>query len=335
MIILIPAYEPTEKILLLIDEINQNSNYSILIVNDGSTENCLPIFEQAANKGCIILSHDSNQGKGAALKTAFSYIIRHLSDNDGVVCADCDGQHSWKDIQQVAAALPSYQNTLVLGSREFTGKVPLKSLIGNTITRGIFSFVSGHKINDTQTGLRGFSIDMLPWLLQIKGKRYEYEMNQLLEAKSSGYKIHSISIKTIYENNNKGSHFHPLYDSIRIYLPIMKFSLSSVSCGIIDLLLFFILNWLTGNLVISVVGARIISSISNYLVNQKLVFKAKKYLTMTMVKYYCLAVMILVGNYLMIELFTQTSDIPLFFSKIFTEGLLFIVSYYAQRNFIF
>jgi glycosyltransferase involved in cell wall biosynthesis len=336
MFVIIPAYEPNEKLLLLIDEIGRNSNYRILVVNDGSSESCRSIFDQAADKGCTVLSHETNQGKGAALKTAFSYIIKHFPDEDGVVCADCDGQHRWEDIQRMAEALPSYQGTILLGRREFVGKVPLKSLIGNTITRSVFSFVSGYKINDTQTGLRGFSIDMLPWLLQIKGERYEYEMNQLLEAKAAGYKVSSIPIKTIYENNNKGSHFHPVYDSIRIYLPILKFSFSSLSCGIIDLILFFLLNWLTGNLVMSVIGARIISSFGNYLLNKNLVFKAKKYLhSKTMFKYYGLAVMIVVGNYLMIEFFTHTSDFSLFTSKIFTEGILFVVSYYAQRNFIF
>jgi putative flippase GtrA len=336
MIVIIPAYDPNEKLLLHIDEIGQNSNYSILIVNDGSSESCRSIFHQAENKGCTVLSHETNQGKGAALKTAYSYIIDHLPDEDSVVCADCDGQHSWEDIQRMAEALPSHQSTILLGSREFVGKVPLKSLIGNTITRSVFSFVSGYKINDTQTGLRGFSIDMLPWLLQINGKRYEYEMNQLLEAKSAGYMVSSIPIKTIYENNNKGSHFHPVYDSIRIYLPILKFSFSSLSCGIIDLILFFILNWLTGNLVMSVIGARIISSFGNYLLNKNLVFKAKKYFhSKTMIKYYGLAVLILVGNYLMIEFFTHTSNFSLFTSKIFTEGILFVVSYYAQRHFIF
>ncbi|MFS0777499.1 glycosyltransferase family 2 protein [Neobacillus sp. 3P2-tot-E-2] len=156
MIVIIPAYQPDEKMLRLIDEIQKNSNYSILVVNDGSTESCRPIFSQAKMKGSMVLSHESNQGKGAALKTAFSNIGNHHPDEDGVVCADCDGQHSWEDIQRIAEAIPSHQQTILLGSREFVGSVPLKSLIGNTVTRKIFSFVSGYKINDTQTGLRGF-----------------------------------------------------------------------------------------------------------------------------------------------------------------------------------
>lgn len=335
LIVIIPAYEPNEKLLLLIDEIQQNSNYDILLVNDGSAESVHYIFNQAVNKGCVVLAHEINQGKGAALKTAFSYIVNNCYEKDGVVCADCDGQHSWEDIQRIAEAIPSNQQAIILGNREFVGKVPIKSLLGNILTRKVFSIVSGYNINDTQTGLRGFSIDMLPWLLQIKGERYEYEMNQLLEAKSSGYRVHSIPIKTIYENNNKGSHFRPFYDSLRIYLPILKFSLSSFTCGAIDLILFFIINWLTGNLIFSVIGARIVSSLGNYLMNRNLVFKARDDLhSKAIIKYYCLAIMIVVGNYLMIEWFTQ-SNLSLFSSKIFTEGILFAISYYVQRNYIF
>lgn len=336
MIIVIPAYEPNEKMLQLIKEVQQSSSYRVLIVNDGSSGKCESIFEQAAQRGCIVLTHETNQGKGAALKTAFTHIHAHYPNEEGIVCADCDGQHRWEDIQHVAQELAERPQTIVLGAREFVGEVPLRSLIGNKVTRTIFSLVAGYKINDTQTGLRGFSVDMLPWLINIKGKRYEYEMNQLLEAKSAGYRISSMPIQTVYENNNKGSHFRPIYDSIRIYLPILKFSLSSVSCGLIDFIFFFLLHWLSYNLLFSVIGARVISSFINYIINKNIVFNRKKQSHIKpILKYYSLAGFILVSNYLMITLFNDTGNLSLFTSKSFTEGILFMVSYYVQKKFIF
>ncbi|MCM3601860.1 bifunctional glycosyltransferase family 2/GtrA family protein [Robertmurraya korlensis] len=336
MIIVIPAYEPSEKMLQLIKEVQQNSSYRVLIVNDGSSVECEGLFEQVAQRGGIVLTHETNQGKGAALKTAFTHIRTHFPKEEGIVCADCDGQHRWEDIQRVALELADHPQTIVLGARKFVGKVPLKSLIGNKVTRTIFSLVAGYKINDTQTGLRGFSVDMLKWLIDIKGKRYEYEMNQLLEAKSAGYQIHSMPIQTVYENNNKGSHFRPIHDSIRIYLPILKFSLSSVSCGLIDFICFFLLHGLTNNLLFSVIGARVISSFINYLINKNIVFNRKKQSHIKpILKYYSLAGFILISNYLMISLFNDTGNLSLFTSKSFTEGILFIVSYYVQKKFIF
>lgn len=336
MKIIIPAYEPDKKLLMLIKDIKENSDYDIIIVDDGSSNIYNFIFIKAKLDGCTVLTHKTNLGKGAALKTAFNYLLQENTEEDGVVCADCDGQHTWQDIKKIAESITWHKNTLLLGCREFTGSIPLRSLIGNKITKYIFSFASGCKIADTQTGLRGFSIEMLPWLIQVKGNRYEYEMNQLLEAKSSGYNLYSIPIKTIYENNNIRSHFRPVRDSIKIYLPILKFSLSSVSCGIIDFISLFLFNWLTHNLFISVISARVISSSCNYLLNKNIVFKAKNQLhTKAAIKYYILVIIILSCNYLILDFFTNILNLSLFYSKILTECILFFISYYTQKRYIF
>lgn len=335
MKIIIPAYEPDIRMLQLIHDIQSNSNYEIIIVNDGSLEKGKPIFEKAYEAGCIILTHQVNQGKGFALKTAFNY----LQDNDnteGFICADCDGQHTWTDIQRIAEAIPNYPSSIVLGCRKFVGKVPLKSMFGNRITRSIFTLITGNKITDTQTGLRGFSASMLPWLVKLKGNRYEYEMNQLLDAKKAGYSFYCIPIETIYENNNEGSHFHPIRDSIRVYLPILKFSLSSIVCGVIDFGLLFLIKCITGNLFFGVVGARIISSLLNYLLNKHLVFEEKSVKKLaSLSKYYILVIIILFLNYLLISFLNETIHIPLFFSKVLTEGILFGLSYTIQHKFVF
>lgn len=336
MKIVIPAYEPDKKLLSLIRDIKENSTFDVIIVNDGSSEKYDFIFRKAENEGCTVLIHKVNREKGAALKTSFKYIIRHNKDNSGVICADCDGQHTWQDIIKLAESLAWHKDTIVLGCREFTGSVPLRSLIGNKITGFIFSFISGLKITDTQTGLRGFPSGMLPWLLQIKGNRYEYEMNQLLEARSSGYKLSCIPIKTIYEKNNKSSHFRPVRDSFQIYLPILKFGLSSMSCGIIDFSALFILNGLTRSLLASVIGARVISSACNYVLNKNMVFKSShRHKISSVIKYYTLAAVILLFNYLLLDFFTDIMTLSLFTGKLLTEAILFIISYYAQKRYVF
>lgn len=336
MKIIIPAYEPDARMLKLIDDIKSNSRYDIIIVNDGSGEKCNPIFQKAAEKGCTVLTHEVNQGKGAALKTAFTYLLEQ-KNTDGFICADCDGQHTWSDIKNVADAIPSYLSSIVLGCRKFVGKVPLKSMFGNKLTRAIFSMITGNKISDTQTGLRGFSASMIPWLVRLHGNRYEYEMNQLLEAKKAGYNFYCIPIETIYENNNEGSHFHPIRDSIRVYLPILKFSMSSIICAAIDITLLFVLKGITDNLLLAVTGARIVSSLCNYLLNKHVVFEAKSEhkLSTTLLQYYLLVLVILSLNYLLMYLFNEVLLIPLLFSKLLTETTLFGLSYTIQRKFIF
>lgn len=335
MKIIIPAYQPDFRMLKLIENIKCNSNYGIIIVNDGSASECIPVFEKAAGEGCIVLTHKENMGKGAALKTAFTYLMEN-NNTEGFICADCDGQHTWTDISRLAEVIPENPTSIVLGCRNFIGKVPFKSMFGNKLTRAVFSLVTGNKITDTQTGLRGFSSCMLPWLVNLAGNRYEYEMNQLLEAKKADYQFLCIPIDTIYENNNEGSHFHPVRDSIRIYLPIFKFSMSSVTCGLLDFIMLFLFKAISGNLLFSVVGARIISSLGNYLLNKNVVFSDRSGKRFTsLIQYYLLAACILTLNYLMISFLNETINIPLVISKLITEAILFGISFFIQHKIIF
>ena len=335
MRIIIPAYDPDQRLIALIHNIQDNCNYNILIVNDGSAPSCNEIFEQAANLGCTVLVHEHNQGKGAALKTAFTYLLNN-DPKDAVVCADCDGQHTWQDILKIASNISLHPSSILLGCREFVGKVPARSMLGNKITSFVYSLIAKGKISDTQTGLRGFSAPMLPWLVTLKGNHYEYEMNQLLEAKAADYGLHCIPIETIYENNNETSHFNPIKDSIRIYLPIMKFMLSSIGCGIIDFIALFILNSFTHNLLLSVVIARVISSLCNYFINRTLVFRSQKSSQLaSIIQYYALAVVILGCNYSLISLLVNVVGLPLVISKLITECVLYLFSYAIQHKVIF
>lgn len=335
MKIIIPAYDPDNRLISLIRNIQGNCGFDIVIVNDGSSPSCNEIFKKADTLGCTVLVHENNRGKGAALKTAFSHLIDNQQKDD-IVCADCDGQHTWQDILKVANAVSVNTHSIVLGCREFVGKVPARSLLGNKITSFVYSKIAKSCISDTQTGLRGFSAHMLSWLTTIRGNHYEYEMNQLLEAKAAGYELFCIPIETIYENNNETSHFHPIRDSIRIYLPIIKFMLSSISCGIIDFIALFIFNAITHNLLFSVVAARIISSLCNYFINQTIVFnkQSQNHLSSIM-KYYTLAVLILGCNYAFISLFVNVIGLPLVAGKLVTECILYLLSYIVQHKLIF
>ncbi|MGB4659835.1 MAG: bifunctional glycosyltransferase family 2/GtrA family protein [Mobilitalea sp.] len=335
MNIIIPAYQPDKRMLQLINDIKENSNYGIIIIDDGGGTKYQPVFEMALEAGCTVLTHQENKGKGESLKTAFTYLLER-NNQEGFLCADCDGQHTWTDIKKIVEAVTANPTSIVLGCRRFVGKVPFKSMAGNKITKTIFSLLTGTKIEDTQTGLRGFSASMLPWLVQLKGSRYEYEMNQLLEAKAAGYSFYCVPIETIYENNNEGSHFHPIRDSIRIYLPLLKFSMSSMLCGVLDFGLLFLFKRLSGNLLFSVVFARIISSLCNYLLNKHLVFdtnQEKKF--KSFFQYYLLAIVILGCNYFLLALLNESLGISLVLSKLLTELVLFSISYLIQHKLIF
>lgn len=338
MILLIPAYEPGEQLIELIKKIQKidNCQVNILIVDDGSGNKYHKIFSEAEKLGCKVLTHSINKGKGRALKTGFTYLLK-INNTEDIVCADCDGQHLPADIINVAQQVKEHRNCIVLGSRKFIGAVPLRSRFGNTVTRKIFSFLTGMKIYDTQSGLRGYSADMLPWLCNVSGERFEYEMNMLLEAYRSGYGIYEIEIDTVYHHNNESSHFHTIKDSLRVYRPILKFCGTSIISGILDFVLVLLLGSTSQNLLFSVVTARACSSLFNYVLNKNFVFAhdRKPAITYSLTKYYSVVVVVLLCNYTLIHIFNKNLGIPLFYAKLMTEAILFMFSYWSQQVFVF
>ena len=275
LIIVIPAYEPDHLLPELIDKLNEYFHgHKMIVVNDGSL-NKEELFKEVEEKeNVILLNHEVNMGKGAALKTAFTY-IRELKDSYIIVTADSDGQHKPEDIYRVYNFYKKYNKGLVLGSRKFDGDIPKRSAFGNNCARFLLQLCNGIRLNDTQTGLRAFGSDLIPFLLQIKGNRYEYEMDMLSLAKQRSIPIHEIAIETIYINNNSGSHFRPVRDFSRICSVILKYTLP-----LFISILFYIGGFIflyfqfknheqlkDYNYIIALVGSGIFAVLAHYLMN--------------------------------------------------------------------
>ena len=122
MIVVIPAYEPDEKLLRLVDGSKNAESKDVF-------------SKLEADSAVTVLHHKVNRGKGRAMKTAFEYIKDAGFSDDGIITVDADGQHLIKDIVAVSETWAKNPNALVLGSRRFSGKVPLRSRFGNGVTR--------------------------------------------------------------------------------------------------------------------------------------------------------------------------------------------------------
>jgi putative flippase GtrA/choline kinase len=339
-VILIPAYQPDFRLNTLIDELNRAQVASIIIVvNDSSLPKCDEIFDKASRQeNVVVLKHEINKGKGRALKTAMAYCVDH-PDYGLFVTVDSDGQHQAKDIQNVLNSASKNQDALILGSRSFDeSQVPLKSKLGNKITRLITSYLIGQKISDTQTGLRAFSRETLVKFLEVPGERYEYEMNMMLYCGRLDIPIHEVSIETIYINDNAGSHFNPLLDSIRIYRQILTFSVISLLSTLIDLsaftLLVYTLKGVDAILVATVI-ARVISVNFNFLLNKTIVFKSSKQWFAHMLKYYSLALIQMMSSYFLVKTAHTLLESNVVLIKVIVDVSLFLISYQIQKRLIF
>ena len=332
-IALIPAYEPDARLTVLAKEM-ADRGFLVLIVDDGSGPVYQPVFKAAGNTATV-LTHEKNRGKGAALKTALAWIQENLDAPYTVVTMDADGQHLPEDAERICAAAEAEPEELILGGRRFAGRVPLRSRFGNGVTRLVFRLSTGAKVHDTQTGLRAFSHRLLGELREVKGERYEYEMNVLLRWAREKRPLRELPIQTVYLDGNRSSHFRALRDSVRIYREILRFSASSFLSFLLDYGLFCLLSLLTGRVVVSNVAARLISGSVNYTVNRKLVFESRAGVGTSLLQYAVLAAGILGVNTLSLWLLVTGLGLNRYLAKILVETALFAASYLVQKRWIF
>ncbi len=332
-IALIPAYEPEPLMNELLEKLS-SSGFENVVVDDGSGAAYAEIFQKAA-ENAVVLTHPVNRGKGRALKTGLSYILEHFGPDVVVVTVDADGQHSPQDAARLCDIAAARPDTLVLGSRKLKGDIPLRSRVGNALTRLVYRLSTGLRVYDTQTGLRAFHAALLPKLLEIGGERYEYEMNVLLEFARNRIPILEEEIETIYIDNNSGSHFDTVRDSYRVYKEILKFSASSLAGFAVDYVLYCLLLLITGNISVSNIGARVVSASVNYTLNRKYVFKSSSGILRSASSYFLLAALILFGNTMVLGLLVNDLGVNRLIAKLITEILFFSVSWLVQKTVIF
>lgn len=214
-----PAYRPDVNLAERVAALQAVGFSTVVVVDDGSGAEFEDRFTAAAQvAGCKVLRHSVNKGKGAALKTAFTYVFEECPDVFGVITVDADGQHAPEDCVRVSQALVASPESIVMGVRDFRlSRIPFRSWWGNTWTILLFVILYGKYIPDTQTGLRAYARKWLPRLAAAPGSGYEYEMATLCRAARTGADFRFVSIRTIYEDGNSSSHFSPLRDTLRIY----------------------------------------------------------------------------------------------------------------------
>lgn len=344
--VVLPSLNPDEKLRQVVEGLSREGFDDIIIVNDGSDQANLPYFPSPDEFSNIeILTHEVNRGKGAALKTAFAHFLATRKGRVGVVTVDGDNQHHPADVLSCAEVLCAIPKNLILGVRDFSlPDVPARSRRGNRITSFVFRAFCGINISDTQTGLRALPTEHLPLMLAVEGDRFEYETNMLLELKRAHIKWTEVPIRTVYIEENKTSHFRPVIDSWRIYKLILKFILSSGAGSIVDIGVFYLLALIFGvartNLTIYLYTAvaRLISSLTNFVINRNVVFRSSGNMGGTLVRYYALAIPQMLVSAFLVEQLTWGADLSAFWTtvvKAVVDVCLFFISFQIQREWVF
>src|SRR6185369_2734040 len=129
----------------------------ILVIDDGCSDRTAGVARDA---GAVVVSHAVNRGKGAALKTGFSYALQR--GYGAVITLDADGQHLPREIPKFLAARSETQADLIIGGRShlFHQMLPRRRM-ANRFSAWSIARCSRTNVSDSQSGFRLYSKDLL------------------------------------------------------------------------------------------------------------------------------------------------------------------------------
>lgn len=208
----IPTYNNHRTLKRIIEGTQKFSGHHLIVVDDGSTDTT-PTILKSLNLP-IIITHEQNLGKAAALKNGFSR-ARSLGYHY-VITLDSDGQHLPDDIPKLLESIDEHGEALIVGSRNMDQSgIPAKRSFGNKFARFWFWVQTGLKIPDTQSGFRAYPMSKIIGV-KMRTNRFELETELLVKLAWMNVPIVPVPIQTIYDTEHPVSHFKPSVDFTRI-----------------------------------------------------------------------------------------------------------------------
>ncbi len=182
----------------------------VLVVDDGSVDDTGAVAEAA---GATVIRHETNLGKGAALRTGF----RWAADRgyEAAVTLDGDGQTDPAFIPALDEMYRSEHADIVIGSRAaYWEGMRWYRRVANWVSSSMVSLSARRHIEDSQSGYR--LVRVAAWLeVEPQSPRYEAESEFLIDAGRRGYKIASVPVAPGFVDGVPSSHFRTRQDSIR------------------------------------------------------------------------------------------------------------------------
>jgi len=211
--VLVPTYNNAGTLKRVLDSILERTN-SIIVINDGATDNTAEILKAYPNIEQINLP--KNKGKGNALQKGFKAAIS--KGYDYAITIDSDGQHFPEDLSVFLEALLKEEtpNVLYIGSRNMQQEdVPGKSSFGNKFSNFWFWFETGTKLQDTQCGYRLYPLKEIKDL-NFYTPKFEFEIEVIVRLAWNGTLVKNVPVRILYDETERVSHFRTVPDFTRI-----------------------------------------------------------------------------------------------------------------------
>ncbi|MEO0415813.1 MAG: glycosyltransferase family 2 protein [Verrucomicrobiota bacterium] len=189
---------------------------SIIVVDDGSGDGTA---DAARTAGAEVIVHQVNQGKGGALQTGFARALELGADV--IVTLDADGQHDPAEIEDFMAKFRDQNVDVLVGNRMTANRnMPWIRRRTNQFMSWLLSQIMQQRVPDTQNGYRLYRSDVIPFT-QTDSHGFAAESEQLLYIADQGFRIGSVPVRTIYQD--EVSSIHPIQDTARFFKMIFRY----------------------------------------------------------------------------------------------------------------
>ncbi len=206
----IPAYNESSSLRRVVSGVRPHV-HRVYVVDDGSSDDVGPV-------DAVVLRHERNRGKGAALRTGMSAAL--AAGFEAVVTLDGDGQHDPDAVPVLLEALS--RADLVIGSRSRSGTMPPSRKLSNGFSTVLVSLLLRRPIRDVHSGFRAYRASRLR-SVEIRSRRFEVEVELLLKAAQSGWRIVHVPVPTLY--GTERSKISPAMDTMRFLRAVARHGL--------------------------------------------------------------------------------------------------------------
>ena len=308
----------------------------VVVAAGGSEPAAPPVFEALrALDGCHVLRAGAHAGRGPLLKEGFSYIREHFPDTPGAVVVEHGLGFVAGDVLAVARALEAGPDGILLGCPARSGT--RRETAAGRVVRVSFALLAGIRVRDPFAGLRGFSASALRWLLDACREHEALEPGVLLAAAREGVLVAEAALDP---SGGTGPARVSFAAFLRVYLLLILFASSSlvsylVDIGLYALLIGTIFAQAGDPILFSTVVARVFSSLLNFAINKRVVFRDMRRGSTVLTRYVILTVLRMLASYAGVFALTAALSIDSRIVKIGVDLILFFIGFRVQQSWVF
>jgi glycosyltransferase involved in cell wall biosynthesis len=209
-----PVHNEVKTVEEIIERVLEKSVvHELIIVDDGSTDGTIEAVEKISSDKIKILKHETNKGKGAAVRTGFD-----AAAGDVVVIQDADLEYDPEDYTKLLKPIQNGETDVVYGVRTLeTQRIIMR--LGNEFVTWVTNIIHGQKLFDMETCYKMMKREIAQ-KLELECRGFDVEAEMTSKILQQGYKIHQIPIS--YEARYENKKLSPL-DGIPTIRALLKY----------------------------------------------------------------------------------------------------------------